>query len=380
MVNKERLADLFDFLVRIDSESKDEAKVCSELKKILESMGAKVVVDDAGKAIGSNTGNLIAKFKGNKDVEPICLCGHMDTVVPGKNIVPTLKNGIFTSDGTTILGADDKSAIAIIIETLKILQENNLSYGPLEIVFTICEEIGLLGAKNFDINLIDSKFGYILDSTDIDGIVTKAPGANCLKLKVIGKAAHAGAEPENGINAISIASKAIAKLELGRIDEETTCNIGKIKGGKAENIVPDLVTVSGEVRSHNKDKLALITDNIVKAFESVVNECQLKNHNENLPALEVSIRSDFRSTNIPEDHKVVTLAKKAAKNLGRNFESKTIGGGADANIFFEKGLVFGVLGTGMMNVHTLDESIKLDDMVKLIELLLEVIKLHYKNG
>ncbi len=208
---------------------------------------------------GSNTGNLIARFRGTAKDPPLLLNAHMDTVEPGKGVIPVFKDGIFTSDGTTILGADDKSAIAILLETIRVLQENNLPYGPLELVFTICEETGLLGAKYLDYDLITATYGYALDATDTEGIVTRAPGSDRLEFKIHGKDAHAGAAPEKGINAITLACKAIAGLEIGRIDHETTCNIGIIKGGIATNIVPNLVTVKGEIRSHNEEKLTRMT-------------------------------------------------------------------------------------------------------------------------
>ena len=376
MVNRDRLGETFKFLVEIDSISKEEDTISSEIRKILESLGAETVVDSAGDKIGGNSGNLIAKFRGNRQAPPLLLNAHMDTVEPGKGITAVLKEGVFTSDGTTILGADDKSAIAIILETIKIIQENNLPYGPIEIVLTVCEEIGLLGAKHLDLSLIESEYGYALDATDTEGIVTRAPSANRLEFKIHGKDAHAGAAPEKGINAISLASKAIAKLELGRIDNETTCNIGIIEGGLAINIVPNLVTVKGEVRSHDEEKLNKITNEIVLSFKGVVENYKGVTFDDGLPRLESTIEKDFSHTYVSDDHLVVTLARRAAENLGRKMITKTTGGGADANIFFEKGIVTGVLGTGMRDMHTVRESVRLDDMVRTTELLLEIIRLH----
>ena len=376
MVNSDRLAETFKFLVQIDSVSKEEGAISDEIKNILDTMGAKTFIDSAGNKIGSNTGNLIAKFKGNTQAQPLLLNAHMDTVEPGKGVAAVLENGVFTSDGTTILGADDKSAIAIILETIKVIKENDLPYGPIEIVLTVCEEIGLLGAKHLDLDLITAKFGYALDATDTEGIVTRAPSANRLEFKIHGKDAHAGAAPEKGINAISLASKAIAKLELGRIDNETTCNIGIIEGGLATNIVPNLVTVKGEVRSHDEEKLNKITNEIVVSFKGVVENYKGVTFDDGLPRLESTIEKDFSRTYVPNDHPVVTLARRAAENLGRKMITKTSGGGADANIFFEKGIVTGVLGTGMRDMHTVRESVRLDDMVRTAELLLEIIRLH----
>ncbi|MBA3036958.1 MAG: M20/M25/M40 family metallo-hydrolase [Desulfobacterium sp.] len=375
MINSKRLADTFRFLVGIDSVSKHEGNFAKELKKIFESMGAETAVDNAGKIIGSDTGNLVIKFAGNKKAPPLLLNAHMDTVEPGKGIVPVLKNGVFTSNGTTILGADDKSAIAILIEVMTVLKEKKMSYGPIEIVLTICEEIGLLGAKNLDMKLINAKYGYALDATDTEGIVTRAPGANRLEFIIHGRDAHAGAAPEKGINAILLAGKAIAGLELGRIDRETTCNIGIIKGGIATNIVPSYVNIKGEVRSHNSEKLKEVTNNIISSFENVIKNYQGDSSN-GLPRVDVIVEDDFSSTNIPENHPVVTLAKQAATNLGRNMVTKITGGGADANIFFAKGIIAGVIGTGMRDMHTVRESVKVDDMVNTGELLLEIIKLH----
>jgi len=376
MINRKRLAETFKFLVQIDSVSKEEGVIANEIKKILESLGAETFVDNAGDKIGGNSGNLIAKFKGNTQVPPLLLNAHMDTVEPGRGVSAVLENGTFTSDGTTILGADDKSAIAILLETLNILKENNLQYGPLELVFTVCEEIGLQGAKHLDLSAVTATYGFALDSTDTEGIVTRAPSANHLEFTIHGKDAHAGAAPEKGINAISLASKAIANLELGRIDQETTCNIGIIEGGIATNIVPSLVKVKGEVRSHNEEKLNKITNKIVFSFNEVIENYKKINPNDELPRVEINIGKDFARTHIPEDHPVIKLATRAAENLGRKMVTKTTGGGADANIFFEKGIYTGVLGTGMRDMHTVRESVKLDDMVRTAELLLEIIRLH----
>ena len=376
MIHPERLAEIFTRLVKIDSVSRNEANICNELQNILEAIGADTFIDRAGDAVGGNTGNLIARFVGNVDAPVMMLCAHMDTVEPGNGIKPQFKDGVFTSDGSTILGADDKSAIAVLIEVLTTLHEERLPHGPLEVVLTICEEIGLLGAKHLDINHVKARFGYVLDTTDTTGIVNRAPGANHLEFIVNGKDAHAGAAPEKGINAIAIASKAIAGLTLGRIDHETTCNIGVIQGGVATNIIPSQVIVKGEVRSHDSQKLANLTQAIVTAFEAAVRDFRPQSAEAGNPRLKVSVEPDFACTHIPEDHPVVSLAVKAAQNLGRTLKPRTTGGGADANVFFAKGIMTGVLGTGMRDMHTVRESVKLSDMVEAAELLLEIIRLH----
>jgi len=376
MINLKRLAETFKFFVGIDSVSREEGALSKELERILISLGAETFVDDAGQCIGGNTGNLIAKFKGSTKAPPLMLNAHMDTVEPGKNVSVIFKNETFTSDGTTILGADDKSAIAVLLEVMRVLTENKMQHCPIELVFTICEEIGLLGAKNLDISLISAKYGYALDSSDTEAIVTRAPAANRLEFTIHGKDAHAGSAPENGINAISIACRAISELDMGRIDYETTANIGVIRGGVATNIVPNLVEVKGEVRSHNDGKLSMVTDNIVASFQNVVKNYNSSSLENSIPRLEKSIKKEFSLTNIPDDHFIVTLAQKAAFNLRKKMTTKTTGGASDANIFFSKGIITGVLGTGMNDVHTLRENIRLEDMAYAANLLLEIIKLH----
>lgn len=379
MINTDRLAQTFKTLVEIDSVSKNEGVLAKKLSEILASMGFEVIIDNAAGKVGSNTGNLIAKIKGNRDVPPLLLNAHMDTVGPGNGVRAVFKDGTFTSDGTTILGADDKSAIAILLEAIRVIKEKALPHGPLEMVLTICEEIGLKGAKNLNYSLISARYGFALDATDTEGIITRAPGANRLEFKIHGKDAHAGAAPEKGINAIWLAGKAIAGLEIGRIDRETTCNIGIIEGGTAINIVPKLVTIKGEVRSHDEDKLKTVTDKIVSSFRTVIADFK-PTDDQGRPRLEVDIEHDFSRTHIPDDHPVVVLAQKAGKNLGRKMIAKSTGGGADANIFFEKGIVTGVLGTGMRDMHTVRESIQLDKMVQATELIIEIIRLHAAGG
>jgi tripeptide aminopeptidase len=378
MIDRERMASVFTELIRIDSVSKMEKEVSNRLVQRLESLGAEVIRDRAGEAVGGNTGNVIAMFKGNTMASPMLLCAHMDTVEPGRGIDPVLENGVFRSRGDTILGADDKSAMAILIEVLTVIQEQQLSCGPLDVVLTVCEEIGLLGAKHLDLNLVGARFGYALDGSDTEGIVIQAPAANRLEFKIHGKDAHAGAAPEKGINAIQLAAKAISGLEIGRMDRETTCNIGVIEGGSAVNVVPNLVVVKGEVRSHDQTKLDRVTENMVFAFQKAVDE--FPKSDDNLPRLEVAVIQEFPRTRIPENDPVVILAKKAAENLGRSMKTKISGGGSDANVFFEKGIMTGVLGTGMRDMHTVRESVSLDDMMKTAELLIEIIQLHAATG
>jgi tripeptide aminopeptidase len=317
---------------------------------------------------------MVARFEGGAGLAPLLISAHMDTVSPGRGIVPIFKDGVFASSGETILGSDDKSAIAIIYEAMCVLRESGVVFCPLELVFTVCEEIGLVGAKHFDYSLLRARWGYVLDASDTTGIVTQAPAANRLEFVIHGKDAHAGAHPEDGVNAITVAARAIARLEPGRVDEETTYNIGTIEGGQATNIVPALVTVKGEARSRKDDKLAKVTDQIVTAFRETVAEAAGRSKHEGFPSLDVSVVSDFKSLNIPSDHRVVTTAARAARALGFEIRETVSGGGSDANIFFQQGITTGVLGTGMRDIHSVRETVALDDMARGAELLIEIIK------
>jgi tripeptide aminopeptidase len=376
MLNAERLGETFRFLAATGSVSRREGALASELKRRLEMLGAETFVDAAAGKTGSDTGNLIARLKGAREVAPLLLNAHMDTVQPGEGVSVLFKDGVFTSDGKTILGADDKSAIAVILEALNVLREDDIPHGPLEIVLTTCEETGLAGAKNLDFSRISAPYGYALDGSDTEGIIIQAPSANRFEIRLIGKDAHAGARPEEGINAIHLAAKAMAGLTIGRIDIETTCNIGWIEGGIATNVVPPLVTLRGEARSHDEAKLQRVTAGIIAAFERVTTEHRGCGGSDGLPRLETRVERSYSRTRIPQDHPLVSLAERAAASLGRSLKTKISGGGSDANIFFEKGIPLGILGTGMREVHTVREYVRLGDMARATELLLEIIQLH----
>ena len=299
----------------------------------------------------------------------------MDTVEPGRGVEPVFDNGLFRSRGDTILGADDKCGIAIILEALECILANEIPCGPLELLFTICEEIGLQGAKHLAFDQFNAQMGYVLDTRNPEVIITRAPAANRIRLEIGGRAAHAGAEPEKGINAIELAARAIAPLNLGRIDDETTCNIGMVEGGVAINVVPDRVVVHGEARSHDIAKLHSLTDEIVRSFQNVIGKAASSGE-EGVPHLNVDVQLDFDRLRIDEDHEVVKIARAAAAHLDRKIYTATSGGGSDANILAQHGIIAGVLGTGCEKVHTVHEQVALEDMVCSTELLIEIIRLH----
>jgi tripeptide aminopeptidase len=372
-INRDRLADTFRQLVLMDSPSREEGAVADWIKRTLkEEIGAEVIEDQSCGQTGSESGNIIARIQGTEKVAPLFFNAHMDTVEPGRGIKIILKDGIFHSDGSTVLGADDKAAVAILIEVARLLKEHRVSHGPIEFLFTVCEEIGLLGAKSLDPALLEARAGYALDSSDPEVLINQAPCAIRFKVRVVGKAAHAGLHPELGINAIQVAARALAEVPLGRIDEYTTANVGLIHGGKATNIVPEEVELEGEVRSHNPEKLREVQDQVLGTFHRIALDFN-PGGNPGLPLIKTEVIDDYPLMSVSEEHPLITIAAKAAKGLGRKLRLDMTGGGSDANIFNAQGLATVIMGIGMQNVHTTSEHIRLDDMVATAELVLEII-------
>jgi len=374
-LNAARMKAHFLEIIQIDSHSKKEGAVSRVLKKQLEALGAEVIFDAAGEAVGGEVGNLIARLPANDPARPpFLLSAHMDTVTPGEGIRPVCEGDRIRSDGTTILGGDDKSGIAIIMEVLRALNEQALPHGEIEIVFTICEEYGLVGAKELDMTQFNSKYGLVLDCDHAEFLFTKSPASDRLEFIVHGLEAHAGLCPEQGISAIQIASEAISQMRLGRIDFETTANIGIISGGVAVNTVPKTVCVQAESRSHNSEKLAAQTAHMRACFQNAAEKYVIKSDGKKICAeVEEKIWRDYNQMNIPEDTPIVRAILSAAKNCAYDVRTHTTGGGCDANIFNEKGITVANLGTGMHNIHTLREWLSLKEMAQAAEILLEVV-------
>lgn len=374
-INRERLAACFTLLCETDSPSRQEGKVAALLKGIFSDLGAdEILEDDSAQKTGSDTGNLVIRFKGTVEAELLFFCCHMDTVEPATGVKVRREGDTFFSKGDTVLGSDDKSGIAAIIETIRYLKENNVPYGPLEIILTTCEEIGLLGAKSLDPAMINARMGYALDSTGIDTIVTGAPAANHLEITVHGVAAHAGLHPEWGINAITLAAQALAVVPQGRIGDSSTVNMGTIQGGQASNIVPEKVTIVAEVRSHSEEYLAELTDKVKNTFESVVQEWddpsgQAKGE----PRVSFSVKPEFPIMHLEPGDKVIQHVEKAAQLIGSQLEYRIAGGGSDANILNGYGLQTAIIATGMNHVHSTDEQVELADMEKLTSLLVGIV-------
>lgn len=381
MIDKIRLVQEFIKLVRIDSPSGNESAIAGYLKEVFAGLGAQIFEDEAGRHAGSTANNLIVRVPGTRtDLPPLMFNAHLDTVEPGTAINVIEEDGILKSDGRTILGADDKSGIAILVEVLRVLVESAQSFPPIELVFTICEETGLWGAKNLDYSLLASRIGYALDTSSVTKIISGAPEANTISIRVYGLAAHAGLEPERGINAIQLAGAALARMQLGRIDHETTANIGLISGGTARNIVPDQVFLKGEVRSHDKEKLNKQTAQIRECLNRTISDYKAARDIEgDLPSWAMDVELDYPLMRIPDENPAVSLAQKAGRSLGRELVAEKSGGGSDANIFNAHGIATVILGTGMQMVHTTNEFIRIDDMVQAAELVLKIVLL-YSEG
>lgn len=367
-MNKERLLDEFFELIQIDSETKDERAIADVLTKKMEALGFDVFEDDSAERSGHGAGNLIASMKGTvSGANSIYFTCHMDTVVPGLGIKPELRDdGYVYSDGTTILGADDKAGIAALFEMIRTVKENDYPHGDIQFVITAGEESGLKGAKEMDASLITAQYGYAVDSDgEVGGIVTSAPYQAKLWTTIHGKTAHAGVAPEKGISAINIAAKSIAAMTLGRIDAETTANIGSFRGGQATNIVCDEVIIVAEARSINPDKLTKQTEHMVSTFERISEQMGGQ--------AETKVQQMYPGFRFEENAEVVQTAIKAIRNIGRTPELLTSGGGSDGNVFNGADIPTVTLSVGYEEIHTTKERMPVEELNKLTELLIEIV-------
>lgn len=360
-VNKDRLVNEFLELVQIDSETKHETKIAEVLKKKFQDLGLDVVEDNSRRKTGHGAGNLICNLKGNKPgVDTIYFTSHMDTVVPGNNIKPSIKDGYIVSDGTTILGADDKAGLAAMFEAIRSLKENNAEHGDIQFVITAGEESGLVGAKALDPSYITAKYGYAVDSNgNVGDIIVAAPTQAKVKAVVKGKTAHAGVAPEKGVSAITLAAKAIAKMPLGRIDEETTANIGRFAGGKQTNIVCDYVEILAEARSLLPEKMEKQVEKMRRAFESAATEMG--------GSVDVDVEVMYPGYKHKAGDHVVEIARGAAKTIGRESELVQSGGGSDANIIAGHGIPTVNLAVGYEEIHTTNERMPIEELIKVSE-------------
>lgn len=353
----ERMIKQFMEMVQIESESGNEAAMIDYLFQEYKALG--------GEPFKDSYGNLIVKFpaKGCEGKEPILLSCHADTVMPGKGIKPILKDGIIRSSGDTILAADDKAGIAEMLEAIRTADVRP----PIEVAISRQEEVGLFGVKNLDYSRITAKRGFLLDNDTLDTIIIGGPSYFTLDVTIKGKAAHAGMEPEKGINAILAAAKAISSLKLGRLDHETTANVGVIKGGMIRNGVPDLTTFLAECRSLNHDKAEKLANEMVK----IITE-QAESVGANV---EIDLDNKCKAVDIPESSWTVQASMKALKTVGIDAKAVFMTGFTDASIYNNHGIEMAVVGIGARQEHSLEEHIYVEDMEKAVKMILELFRL-----
>ncbi|KAF6658835.1 tripeptidase T [Paenibacillus polymyxa] len=367
---KDRIVQEFMELVQVDSETKHEQEISRVLKEKFNALGLEVVEDDSRERTGHGSGNLIVTWKaeGVEQAPKIFFTCHMDTVTPGKGIKPQLgEDGWIRSDGSTILGSDDKAGIAALFEAIRVVREQNIPHGQIQFVITAGEESGLMGARAMKPEVLDSDFGYALDSNgEVGSICIAAPTQARIEMRITGKSAHAGVNPEDGISAIQVASKAISKMKLGRIDKETTANIGSFEGGGATNVVCDFVLIRAEARSIVQEKVNHQIQHMREALETTTRE--------------FGAQGEFRSEVIypafsfTEHDEVVQVAQRAIQGLGLATSTFHSGGGSDANVFNGLGIPTVNLAVGYQNIHTTEEKIKADDLVKVAEVVVALIQ------
>lgn len=369
MIDQKRVQNEFFELVSIRCSTLDERAMGDLLTARLRALGAAEIHEDgAGKALGGNCGNIVANFEGTvTDVPTIMLTAHMDCVEPCANIKPVLTDGVIRSDGTTILGADDKAGVVVILETLRCLKEHNIPHGALQIVFTVAEEGGVNGSRCLDTSLLHADFGYTLDTHGHAGTAAfKAPGKNQIAVRIVGKAAHAGIDPDAGKNAITAAGRVLRTVPQGRIDAETTCNVGMIAGGTATNVVAEFCTLNFETRSRDKAKLDALTQRLVDGVNAALDGTGC--------TAEITIKKDYDPYELPPDARPIQYLRRAAEKLGFPVVLEEEGGGSDANHFNAYGIPTTVLGVGMTDCHTKEESIHVQDLYDAAELTLAIVR------
>jgi tripeptide aminopeptidase len=383
MVDRGRVIEEFLELVQIGSVSRREAGMARRLVPALKAMGAEVEVDEAGAAVGGDSGNVLARFRGTApDAPPLLVSAHMDTVIPGDNVRPVVQGDVVRTDGTTVLGGDDKTGIVAILEALRVARERRIPHGTVEVLFTICEEVGLLGAKHFDGRRLTARTGIVLDCDGVCELITRAPAANRIVVSVHGVEAHAGIAPEEGISAIQVAAQAIAGMRLGRVDAETTANLGLIQGGLATNIIPNRVDIRGETRSLSVERLEEQSAHMVERFQTVVAATPgvTVNGRERRARVESEVTRVYERLDIADGAPIVRMIAEAARRLNRPFRTRSTGGGSDANVFTARGLEIANLGCGMREIHTVNEWVNVNDIVSTAELLVETLRVNAERS
>jgi tripeptide aminopeptidase len=360
-VNGQRTLETFVELVQIDSPSGHEQAIAHHLLSILGALGVEAEIDATGNVLGMRPGR--GALTG---APPLLLSAHMDTVSPGTGIKPVVEGGFVRSDGSTILGADDKAGITAILEAVRAAHEAQRDSRPLEICFTVQEETGLTGAKGLDFGRLTAKHAVVLDSNGPVGtIVNQAPAADKLHTVIHGRAAHAGVSPEKGVSAIQAAARAIAPMKLGRIDEETTATIGLINGGVADNIIPDRVELTGGARSRSEEKLRAQSDHMRRLLEDEAEKMGAR--------AEVTVTRSYGAINVPPSSPLIGMLEGALRACGLDPKLVPTGGGSDASVFNDHGIEAVNLGVGYTEMHSTTEHIAVADLARIAEVVLAAI-------
>jgi tripeptide aminopeptidase len=361
--------DLFLELAAISTPPGAERPVADRVSSYLREHGLDVEEDRVAGTISGDTGNLLCRLEptdGAAGGAPIFLCAHLDTVPPTGAIEPVVEDGVVRNAAGTILGADDKSAVAVMLEATRRVVEEGRPHAGLELLFTPKEEVGLVGAYAFDHTRLHAAIGYVYDqAAPIGEIVLGAPSAVGIEAAFHGRAAHAGMYPEEGRSAIAAAARAIADMRLGRVDEETSANVGVIEGGTARNIVPERCSLLAEARSHDEAKLAELVREMTEtmSFTATLEECEV----------ETTISRSYRAYRFRRSDPVVRLAATALERAGYTPTFGLSGGGADANVFNERGLACVNLANGMTDIHTPDEHIAVADLEAMVDVTLALL-------
>jgi len=360
---------LFLELAALPSPSGEERAVADRVLDYLRALGLEAEEDDAGARIGSTMGNLLCRLdpRGSGGGAPLLFCAHLDTVQPEGPIEPVVGEDAVVRNGAgTILGADDKSAVAAMLEAAARLVEDVRPHAGVELLFTPKEEVGLVGAAAFEETRLAARLGYVYDHAGpIGEVILGAPYQQNLDVQFRGRAAHAGMYPEEGRSAIAAAARAIADLRLGRLDDETSANVGQIEGGTARNVIPEHCRFAAEARSHDERKLADLVQEMLDTvtFAASLSECEVETH----------VGATARGYRFRRNAPAVDLAAVALKRLGRVPRFVLSGGGADANVFNERGLQCVNLANGMTDIHTPDERIAVADLEEMVEVTLALV-------
>ena len=367
-INSKRLTEIFLDLISISAVSKEEKPVAGYIKNFLAELGINSIEDNAGKIVGGNTGNIIAKLNGSAGTEPIAFAAHMDTVKPTAGINPHIEDGRIVSDGSTILGADNRAGIAIILYTIETIVKEALPAAGFEAVFTIGEETGLFGSTNLDKSKVSSKTAYILDSSSDPGCyVFSAPGALEFDINLYGKSSHAAVHPEDGINALSMAAELINNFPLGQVDENTTINFGRINGGEANNVIPPQVDISGEIRSFSDADIQKHSRNLRDILDQISKKFGGR--------YEYRSKLSFPGFILDLNSGPVRRLNDCLSECGLTPKPIKYLGGSDANILNGRGMTAVNLGIGAKNPHSTDEYILIKDLEKMADVVLNLIKI-----